>query len=91
MELVPSLFERMTDATPVSAFDYALLKVAIRMACAETPTARIAAGQAMAGAPRNRVHREADRLVGLFAGSGTESMQSIDSGSFNRFTANGRR
>ncbi|WP_221795487.1 hypothetical protein [Aquisediminimonas sediminicola] len=81
----------MTDATPVSAFDYALLKVAIRMACAETPTARIAAGQATVGAPRNRAHREADRLVSLFAGAGASSGQYIESGSFNRFTANGRR
>jgi hypothetical protein len=91
MELVPSCFERMTDATPVSAFDYALITVAIRLACAETPTARIAAGQAMAGASRGRAHREADRLVSLFAGSSATAEQHTDSGSFNHFTANWRR
>lgn len=92
MEHVPSLFERFSDAAPVATLDFALLTLAIRMACAETPTARIAAGHVTAIASRRRPRREADRLVSLLGGqSGSINHANDGVGSFSRMTAEWRR
>lgn len=92
MEHEQSLFERMNDVSPVRDFDYALLTAAMQLACSQTPTARIAAGQAPGTAVRRREHREADRLVRTFSRHGIEADFAFDGlGSFNRFVAEWRR
>ena len=92
MEHVPSLFDQFSEAAPVATLDFALLTLAIRMACAETPTARIAAGHVPAIAARRRPRRDADRLVGLLAGQGGSRGHVHDGiDAFSRVTAEWRR
>jgi hypothetical protein len=91
MKASQSLFERMGGATPVREFDYSLLRMAIELACAETPTAQIAnSGQQLP--PHRQKHNETDRLVKRLTNSFDRVVGGDeDAGSFNHYTAEWRR